>query len=189
MASIVVCGGSVIGLASAMMLARDGHRVTVLERDAAPPPPDSAAAAWDGWSRPGVAQFHQPHNLFSRARLVLDEELPGVVDRLVEAGCVWVDLLAMAPPSLDKTPREGDDRFPFVTGRRPVIEAVLAGGRGRGGGRRHPAGGGRCRPADGGRGGRRACPTSSACAPPRATSWRPTSSSTPPAAAPGWRSG
>ena len=126
MASIVVCGGSVIGLASAMMLARDGHRVTVLERDAAPPPPGPAVAAWDGWSRPGVAQFHQPHNLFSRARLILDEELPGVVDRLVEAGCVWIDLLALAPPSLDKTPQPGDDRFPFVTGRRPVIEAVLA---------------------------------------------------------------
>ncbi|MEA2901669.1 MAG: hypothetical protein QOH36_1556 [Actinomycetota bacterium] len=126
MASIVVCGGSVIGLASAMMLARDGHRVTVLERDAAPPPPDSAAAAWDGWSRPGVAQFHQPHNLFSRARLVLDEELPGAVGRLVDAGCVWIDLLAMGPPSLDKTPLPGDERFPFVTGRRPVIEAVLA---------------------------------------------------------------
>jgi 2-polyprenyl-6-methoxyphenol hydroxylase-like FAD-dependent oxidoreductase len=127
MATIVVCGGSVIGLATAMMLARDGHRVTVLERDAAPPPPaDDPAAAWDRWSRPGVAQFHQPHNLFSRARLVLDEELPGVVDRLVAAGCVWVDALAMGPPSLDKTPREGDDRFPFVTGRRPVIEAVLA---------------------------------------------------------------
>jgi 2-polyprenyl-6-methoxyphenol hydroxylase-like FAD-dependent oxidoreductase len=126
MASIVVCGGSVIGLASAMMLARDGHQVTVLERDAAPPPPGPAVAAWDGWPRPGVAQFHQPHNLFSRARLILDEELPGLVDRLVEAGCVWVDILALAPPSLGRTPRPGDDRFPFVTGRRPVIEAVLA---------------------------------------------------------------
>jgi 2-polyprenyl-6-methoxyphenol hydroxylase-like FAD-dependent oxidoreductase len=127
MASIVVCGGSVIGLATAMMLARDGHRVTVLERDAAaPPPPGAAVRAWDGWARPGVAQFHQPHNLFSRARLVLDEELPGLVDGLVEAGCVWVDPIAMAPPSLDKTPQEGDDRFRFVTGRRPVMEAVLA---------------------------------------------------------------
>ncbi len=126
MASIVVCGGSVIGLASAMMLARDGHRVTVLERDGSPPPPGPAADAWEGWSRPGVAQFHQPHNLFSRARLILDEELPGVVDRLVEAGCVWVDPIGMAPPSLDKTPQDGDDRFRFVTGRRPVIEAVLA---------------------------------------------------------------
>ena len=122
----MVCGGSVIGLASAMMLARDGHRVTVLERDPAPPPAGPAVAAWDGWSRPGVAQFHQPHNLFSRARLVLEEELPGIVDRLVGAGCAWIDPLTLGPPGLDKAPQAGDERFPYVTGRRPVVEAVLA---------------------------------------------------------------
>lgn len=123
MASIVVCGGSVIGLSLAMLLARDGHRVTVLERDAAPPPADP----WGGWARPGVAQFLQPHNLLPPFRRILDEELPGTVDRLVEAGCVWIDWLAVMPPLIrDRSPRPGDDRFRYVTGRRPVVEAVLA---------------------------------------------------------------
>ncbi len=66
MAAIVVCGGSVIGLATAILLAREGHEVTVLEADGAPVPAD-AAQAWDRWDRKGVAQFHQPHNLFAHA--------------------------------------------------------------------------------------------------------------------------
>ena len=126
MASIVVCGGSVIGLSAATLLARDGHRVTILERDAAPPPTETSDA-WEHWPRHGVGQFHQPHNLLPRFRLILDEEMPGMVDRLVEAGCVWLDWLAVMPPLIrDRTPRDGDERFRFVTGRRPVVEAVLA---------------------------------------------------------------
>jgi hypothetical protein len=119
-ASLLTCGGSVIGLSTAMLLARDGHHVTVLERDPAPPPVDPADA-WKRWPRNGVAQFHQPHNLLSRFRTILDDELPGMVDRLVDAGCIWVNYLDEMPPLIgDRTPREGDDRFPFVTGRRPA---------------------------------------------------------------------
>ncbi len=35
--------------------------------------------------------MRQPHNLFSRTRDVLDAELPGMIDRLVDAGCTWVE--------------------------------------------------------------------------------------------------
>ena len=126
MASIVVCGGSMIGLSTAMMLARDGHDVTVLEKDPAPVP-GSLTEAWTSWERPGVPQLRQPHNLFPRTRSVLDAELPGMVDRLVDAGCTWVDLLALVPPSMtDTAPRPDDDKFRFVTGRRPVVEWAFA---------------------------------------------------------------
>ena len=61
MARIVVAGAGVAGMCGAMMLARDGHQVVVLERDAAPPvEPD---LAWDRWTRPGVTQFKLPHAL------------------------------------------------------------------------------------------------------------------------------
>jgi 2-polyprenyl-6-methoxyphenol hydroxylase-like FAD-dependent oxidoreductase len=126
MASIVICGGSAIGLSTAMMLADDGHQVTVLEADPAAPP-ELATDAWSGWDRHGVPQFRQPHNLFPGFRRVSDAELPGLTEDLLAAGCVWEEPLASMPPFIaDHSPRPGDDKFRFVTGRRPVVEAVIA---------------------------------------------------------------
>ncbi|MFF5207519.1 FAD-dependent oxidoreductase [Streptosporangium sp. NPDC000396] len=126
MGSIVVCGGGVVGLSAALLLARDGHAVTVLEADPAGPPP-GAAQAWASWQRKGVAQFRQPHNLLPRFGQILSRELPEMIDRLLAAGCVWGDALAPLPPGItDRAPRPGDDRFRFITGRRPVVESVFA---------------------------------------------------------------
>ena len=109
-----------------MMLARDGHDVTVLERDPAPVP-DTWDEAWSAWARPGVPQFHQPHNLFPRYRAILEQELPEVFSGLVDGGGTWVDFLANLPPSItDRDPRPDDDRFRFITGRRPWVEHVHA---------------------------------------------------------------
>jgi 2-polyprenyl-6-methoxyphenol hydroxylase-like FAD-dependent oxidoreductase len=127
MGDLIVCGGGVIGLATATMLARDGHRVTVLEADA-DGFPDASSAAWESWQRRGVAQFRQPHTLFARFRQVCDAELPEVTDLLLAAGCARVDYVASRPPALAAdAPREGDAELRFVTGRRPVVEAVFAG--------------------------------------------------------------
>lgn len=126
MSSVIVCGGSVLGLTSAMLLARDGHSVLVLEADPAAVPHD-AVEAWDRWQRRGVPQFRQPHNLFPRFRQILDDEFPGLTDELLEAGCVPAHLLSVVPPTLSGLqPRADDDRFRFVTGRRPAVELAVA---------------------------------------------------------------
>lgn len=126
MGSIVVCGGGAVGLIAAMMLSRDGHDVTVLETDSHPAP-RTGEEAWASWGRKGVAQFHQPHVFLTRFRDVIDAELPGLTDRLLAAGCVWVNYLSTPPPSLsDWTSRPDDERMAYVTGRRPVTESVIA---------------------------------------------------------------
>ena len=126
MPEIIVLGGGVCGLAAAMLLARDGHDVTVLERDPAPVP-DSLEEACDAWERSGVAQFRQAHFMLARGREILDEELAEVRDALVALGACRFDTLGLMPPTItDRAPRPGDERYVTVTARRPVIEFAFA---------------------------------------------------------------
>ena len=126
MSRIVVAGGGIVGLSMAMMLAKQGHEVTVLERDGGGVP-GSPDQAWQAWDRHGVAQFRQPHYLHTAGCQILDAALPEVTQALRAAGATVFDMLALMPPFIeDRTPREGDERFVTVTGRRPVIEYAVA---------------------------------------------------------------
>lgn len=111
---VVVAGGGMVGLASALMLARRGHEVTVLERDAAPADggPDDDA---QGWHRPGVPQAVHAHVFLARSARVLREELPDVLDAVLARG-VW-------PSGRDLGPGYEDDTD--LQARRLVLEAVL----------------------------------------------------------------
>jgi 2-polyprenyl-6-methoxyphenol hydroxylase-like FAD-dependent oxidoreductase len=126
MPRIVVIGGGIVGLSMAMILAKQGHEVTVLERDGGDVlgSPDEA---WQAWNRHGVAQFRQPHYLHPAGRQILDTALPEVTQALLGAGATAFDVLTLMPPFIeDRTPREGDERFVTVTGRRPVVEYAVA---------------------------------------------------------------
>jgi 2-polyprenyl-6-methoxyphenol hydroxylase-like FAD-dependent oxidoreductase len=78
MSKIVVIGAGVCGLAAGLLLCRDGHEVTVLERDP-DPVPGSPEEAWERWSRDDVSQFRPAHYLTARGRIVLEEALPDVL--------------------------------------------------------------------------------------------------------------
>ena len=111
MSRILVLGGGVIGLATAMMVARQGHSVTILEHDSEPLPA-SPEEAWRAWERRGVTQFRMPAlsvammydaDLFRaaneiRSLLALPQEVigrPGLVDRMMEVASTHE---AVTPP-------------------------------------------------------------------------------------------
>src|SRR5438094_9948914 len=94
MTRILILGAGLGGLCTAMLLARDGHEVTVLERDpVGPPPPEHADAAWEGWQRRGVNQFRLPHFMLPRWWSELRAELPEVRYPLAVAGARYLNLL------------------------------------------------------------------------------------------------
>ena len=119
MADVIVCGGGACGLLASMLLARSGRSVTVFERDPAPTP--TAGQAWECWERRGVNQFRLPHFLMPAFRCMADQELPGLIPALEEAGAVRLNFLGPQAPIVDP-----DGRFDVVTARRPVFESVLA---------------------------------------------------------------
>ena len=126
MAEIVVIGAGVGGTAAALMLARDGHSVTLLDRDAGPLP-SGVDEAWESWNRRGVGQFRMPHILLNRGMSILCEELPDVAARLRMAGGLRFNTLDGVLTSSGAPGREPeDDRFDLVTGRRSSFEWVLA---------------------------------------------------------------
>jgi len=80
---IVVLGGGVAGLATALALGRDGHRVTVVERDGLELGEPLAALEWE---RHGIPHFHQPHAFTPRGRKELLTTFPDVYEALLAAG-------------------------------------------------------------------------------------------------------
>jgi 2-polyprenyl-6-methoxyphenol hydroxylase-like FAD-dependent oxidoreductase len=124
-AAIAIIGGGVVGLGAAMMLAQDGHDVTILERDREAPrvwPEDN----WRVWERKGINQFRLPHYFLARYRQVLETELPAVAAALAAAGALRYNSLLQLPERARGPTTAADHDFEVLTGRRPVVEAVVA---------------------------------------------------------------
>jgi len=119
MSRILVLGGGVVGLSTAMVLARQGHSVTVFEHDSASLP-GSPEEAWSAWERRGVTQFRLPHYLHPPVRHLLDSDLPDVKEALLRDGCVTFDELGTAKWSLPtSSSTQWDDIRSYRTGWRP----------------------------------------------------------------------
>lgn len=115
---VLVVGGGIGGLATALALGRQGHRVTVVDRDPMAPAPDvdDAFAA----DRRGAPQTRHTHGFLARLVLELKARFPDVHDELVAAGAVPLPLTR----SFDDV-RPGDEDLQVLTMRRSTVEWVL----------------------------------------------------------------
>ena len=110
---VVVVGGGLAGLATALFLGRRHHTVTVIERDG-PVAAGAPGSVFQAGPRPGVPQARQPHNFLGRCVRVLLEEAPDVLDALIARGVLRIPL--------DLGDGPGDA---MMCARLPLVESVI----------------------------------------------------------------
>ena len=115
---IVVAGGSVAGLATALALGRRGHRVTVVERDPLAEFADAEAAF--AVERRGAPQAHQTHGFLARLTVTLRREFPDIWQALLDAGAESMTLTR----GLGR-PEPGDEDLNVLIVRRTTFEWAL----------------------------------------------------------------
>jgi 2-polyprenyl-6-methoxyphenol hydroxylase-like FAD-dependent oxidoreductase len=120
---VAIIGGSVAGLAGAILLARQGHEVQVFDTDDIRPARDAESAARDAW-RPGAPHAPHGHGLPSLGRRVLLTRLPDVREALLANGVLEVPML-MPPTITDRTPDPRDDELRPMATRRSTFEWTL----------------------------------------------------------------
>ena len=121
---IVVVGGGVSGLSSALALARQGHDVTVIERDDTPMPA-TADEAFE-WDRRGAPQVRHSHAFLARLRNLLHDRYPDVYASLLAEGATEMRFGDDLPPTITDFQLEpGDDELVMLACRRTTFEWVL----------------------------------------------------------------
>lgn len=121
---IIVVGGGIAGLGTALACARDGHEVIVLERDDTPMPPDADAAF--EWRRKGAPQVRHSHAFLARLHNLLLDRAPDVLEALIAAGATEIPFTENLPETLtDRSPRPGDEELVALACRRTTFEWVL----------------------------------------------------------------
>jgi 2-polyprenyl-6-methoxyphenol hydroxylase-like FAD-dependent oxidoreductase len=122
--NVMVVGGGIAGLGTALACARGGHAVTILERDDTPMPPDADAAFH--WKRTGAPQVQHSHAFLARLHNLLRDRAPDVLAALFDAGATEIPFTAALPETLtDHDPRPGDDELVAIACRRTTFEWVL----------------------------------------------------------------
>jgi 2-polyprenyl-6-methoxyphenol hydroxylase-like FAD-dependent oxidoreductase len=116
-ARAIVLGGGLAGTLAARALSPHVDAITIVERDRYPDGPEQ---------RRGVPQAQHAHLLMSGGAAVLDELLPGTIDRLLRAGAYRIGL---PEDAVSLTAYGWNHRFPasgyMITCSRPLIDWVV----------------------------------------------------------------
>jgi 2-polyprenyl-6-methoxyphenol hydroxylase-like FAD-dependent oxidoreductase len=122
---VVVIGGSAAGLFTALLFARSGHNVLVVEQESFPLTEDVEVAARSAF-RASAPHLVQPHAVMAKCRELLLTYLPDVYAQLLASGVCEAPLSTQMQASLsDTAARPGDERFTFLMSRRSTIDWVL----------------------------------------------------------------
>ena len=121
---VVVVGGGVSGLGSALVLAREGHEVTVVEQDDTPMP-TSADEAFE-WNRRGAPQVRHSHAFLARMVGLMRTDYPALYDALLHEGATEMRFGEDLPPTMTDFERlPDDDELVMLACRRTTFEWVL----------------------------------------------------------------
>ncbi|MCP5067178.1 MAG: FAD-dependent oxidoreductase, partial [bacterium] len=106
-------------------LAREGHQVTVLEKDPTPLP-ETPDEAFQGWQRRGAPQVLQSHAFLGRMHNLIRDNEPELLQHLLDAGAEELTFRSMAGQYLaDPVFEPGDDDLVLLACRRVTLEWVL----------------------------------------------------------------
>jgi len=101
---IAIVGAGICGLCTALGLAKQGHKVTVYERDD-PLPDGGPDEIFFEWLRRGASQFRHPHAFLAAMSNLLTEQFPDLIENFWQAGARKVPFQEMLPPSSVKAIR------------------------------------------------------------------------------------
>ena len=122
---VVVIGASAAGCFAALLLARAGHEVLVVEKDRLELASDIESAARSAF-RSTAPHIVQPHIIMARCRQLLIAHLPDVYEHLLGAGVLEAPIATQMPPTLvDTAPRPGDEHLTMMMTRRSTFDWVL----------------------------------------------------------------
>ncbi len=122
---ITITGAGAGGMFAALLLARSGHEVTLLEQDRVVPAADAESAAAVAYRRT-APQIVQPHAVMARCRELLRDRMPDVYESLLAAGVVEAPISDWMPDSLaDRSAWPGDERLTPLMTRRSTLDWVL----------------------------------------------------------------